>query len=243
MRPERTGDGYAVVSLDDVEWGSSPGGPRRVSLTAALGATELTVDACRFASGDAYSLPANPEQLHVPLDAAEPVDVEGIGAVRVGGLARVPAGVAGTVRGAGPATVLLVGAPVDPTPDAAPVGVATDEMAFSVPATSAVATAFLTPVLGCAGMKVNVRRLEPGQAVPSHMEGDQEELFVPVAGPASMLIAGERHPTPIGTLARVAPAVPRGAVNDGADTAVWVMVGAPPTGGPTGWDPGAEILE
>ncbi|MFB6353219.1 MAG: cupin domain-containing protein [Halobacteriales archaeon] len=124
-----------------------------------------------------------------------------------------------------------------------PTAVDLDDAAFVVPETSDVATAFPTDPLGCAGMKANARRLAPGQAVPAHTEGDQEELFVPVRGPASIRIAGERFDTPPGTVARVAPEVPRSAVNPAGTDAVWVMVGAPPTGGPRDWDPGAEVVE
>lgn len=92
-------------------------------------------------------------------------------------------------------------------------------------------------------MKVNARLLEPGDVVPYHTEGDQEELFVPVSGPAAMRIADTTYETPPGTVTRVAPTVPRSALNNGDSDALWVMVGAPPTGGPDEWDPGAEILD
>lgn len=58
-----------------------------------------------------------------------------------------------------------------------------------------------------------------------------------------MRIADTTDETPPGTVVRVAPTVPRSALNNGETDAVWVMFGAPPTGGPDEWDPGAEILE
>jgi len=36
---------------------------------------------------------------------------------------------------------------------------------------------------------------------------------------------------------------PRSARHDGPDTATWLMFGAPPSGGPTDWAPGATILQ
>lgn len=92
-------------------------------------------------------------------------------------------------------------------------------------------------------MKANVRRLDPGQAVPYHTEGSQEELFVPLDGAGRLLVAGETHEVEPGSVGRVAPDVPRSAVNSGSLAVHWLMVGAPPTGGPDEWDPGAEILE
>ena len=116
-------------------------------------------------------------------------------------------------------------------------------VAFAPPATSDVPIARLTATLGCAGMKVNVRRLAPGQIVPYHVEGSQEELFVPLDGPGTVRIDDEIHHVPAGGVARVAPPVPRSVTNESAESRRWFMVGAPPTGGPDEWDPGAEILE
>jgi quercetin dioxygenase-like cupin family protein len=236
------GDGFGVVGLDDLPWTRHTGETAWATLTAALGATETQVDAVRLGVDDAVRLPVDPEQLLVVLAGA--ITVTGVDpAVAHPGLALVPAGGAGQLETADAATVLVVRATADADPDAAPCAVDLDAVPFEVPSTSDVATAFLTGPLGCAGMKVNARRLEPGQAVPYHTEGDQEELFVPVVGPASMRIDDASFATPPGTVARVAPDVPRSAVNDGDTETLWVMVGAPPTGGPTDWDPGAEILE
>jgi quercetin dioxygenase-like cupin family protein len=160
------------------------------------------------------------------------------------GVACVPAGTAARVGASAPAAVLVVAVPADPAPDpaATPRTVDLDACEFAPPATSDVDTARLTARLGCAGTKVNARRLDPGGSVPYHTEGDQEELFVPLSGSTAMRIDGETIPAPPGTVTRVAPPVPRSAVDEG-DGSLWVMVGAPPTGGPTEWDPGAEILE
>lgn len=235
--------GYAVVPLESLAWSADPGGVDRASPTGPLGATEVAVDAYRAQPGGRFDPPAALETLLVPLRAAGPLAIRGATTLPPTGVARVPAGVEASVRSEAGATVLVVGAPADPAPDDGVMVFDLDDAGFVVPETSDVATAFLTGPLGCAAMKVNARRLDPGQAVPYHTEGDQEEVFVPVRGPASMRIAGEAHETPVGTVVRVAPDVPRSAVNDGDAPARWVMVGAPPTGGPTGWDPGAEVVE
>ncbi|PSP85093.1 hypothetical protein BRC83_04075 [Halobacteriales archaeon QS_1_68_17] len=94
-----------------------------------------------------------------------------------------------------------------------------------------------------AGMKANFRRLPPGRAVPYHTEGTQEELFVPLGGPGWLRAGGETHRMAAGSVARVAPATPRAAVNEGDADRVWFMIGTPPTGGPDEWDPGAEAVE
>ena len=201
----------------------------------------MRVDGLRLAAGGTVTLAEALEQLVVPLEGA--IDLEGAGAVGRPGLARVPAGVAGRLRARADATALVIGAPAPAEPGAATVALDLDAVDYVVPETSDVAIAFLTGPLGCAGTKANARRLEPGQAVPYHTEGDQEELFVPVEGPAAIRVADATHRLEVGAVARVAPAVPRSALNDGDRPARWVMVGAPPTGGPTGWDPGAETLE
>ncbi len=232
-------DGFATASLDELAAGAED----RCSVTATLGCTEVGVDAHRLAAGETAGLPTREEVLCVPVEGSEPLVLDSSVAVPPAGVGRAPAGRECSVRCEGVATVVVVRAPAEPDPGSVPTAVDVESSEFATPPTSDVATAHLTEALGCTGTKVNARLLEPGQAVPYHTEGDQEELFVPVRGPAAMRIAGERRRTPPGTVTRVAPSVPRSAVNDGDTDALWIMVGAPPTGGPTGWDPGAEILE
>jgi len=238
--------GYATASLDGVEWCSGGDGPARASLTGPLGCTETAVDAYRFATGDAVTLPSAPEQLCLPVAASGPL-LLGDGAELSGrGVGCIPAGTASRIRASDSASLFVVAAAADPGPGAAgespPVIVDLDDCEFAPPATSDVDTARLTARLGCEGTKVNARRLAPGGSVPYHTEGDQEELFVPLSGSIAMRVADETIPTPPGTVTRVAPPVPRSAVDRG-DGSLWIMIGAPPTGGPTEWDPGAEILE
>ncbi len=243
--------GYATVSIDDV----ADGPPARNSFTDALGCTETTVDGHRLAAADGVPLPRSPETLCVPIDADGPIrlvvdgaTVDGTGEAGAvdcppSGVARVPAGVGCRLHAPAGASVVAVGAPAEPAPGERPTVVDLEGCSFPQPSTSTIGTARLTAPLGATGMKVNARILEAGEHVPYHTEGDQEELFVPVRGPATMRIDGERVETPVGTVTRVAPPVPRSAANEGDEAARWLMVGAPPTGDPDGWDPGAVILE
>lgn len=92
-------------------------------------------------------------------------------------------------------------------------------------------------------MKVNARRLKPGDVVPYHAEGTQEELSVPLDGAGTIHVDGQSRPAPTSSGTRVAPTLPRGTVNPGERDQVWLMVGSPPSGSADEWDPGAEIHE
>ena len=237
-----TDGGYGVVGLEGLPWTRHGDGAAWASLTGALGATETAVDAVRLGRGGAVTLAAADEQLLIPLDGQVAIDGPD-DALRHPGLARVPAGVEGGLRADAAATLLVVSAAAEPAESEPPVVLDLDALEYEVPSTSTITTAFLTGPLGLAGMKANARRLEPGQHVPAHTEGDQEELFVPLRGPAALGIEGEAHAMGVGDVGRVAPPVPRSASNPGEEPALWVMVGAPPTGEDDWWDPGAEILE
>ena len=241
-----TGSGYASVSLDSVESTAGPDATsvdtRTATFTTRLGCQHTTVAGYRLRDGDSVELSAEEEQVCVPIGGSESLTLGETVTVPPDGVGRIPAGVTGPVRSDGAVSLFVVGAAASPTPDALPEAISLGDRSFTLPSTSDIATARLTEVLGCHGMKVNARVLEPGDVVPYHTEGDQEELFVPVSGPASMRIADTTYETPPGTVVRVAPEVPRSALNDGTTDAVWVMFGAPPTGGPDEWDPGAEIL-
>ncbi|WP_255194056.1 cupin domain-containing protein [Natronobeatus ordinarius] len=234
--------GYASVSIDAVEvpGDGEPLGHR--SFTDELGCSTTTVDGYRVPAGGTVPLSGAPEQLCLPIDADGPISLEGVD-VPPSGVARLPAGVEGTLSCSGPTAVVVIGAPVESTAADDPIAVDLEACDYAPPSTSSIETARLTARLGCAGVKVNARLLDPGDHVPYHTEGEQEELFVPVRGPATMRIDDDSFETPVGTITRVAPPVPRSAVNDGDREACWVMIGAPPTGGPSEWDPGAEILE
>ncbi|MEA5387882.1 cupin domain-containing protein [Haloarculaceae archaeon H-GB2-1] len=101
----------------------------------------------------------------------------------------------------------------------------------------------LTRPLDATELKVNVRRLRPGDEIPLHVHGTQEEAFVPLDGPGRMRVADEEISVPAGAVFTVPPSTPRGAVNRGDEPRDWLMVGAPPTGGPEQWGVDYEILE
>lgn len=229
--------GFASVSVENVRV-PDVGDATTVSWTDDLGARHTDIEAFRIDGGE-ISIPGDGEHLVIPLR----------GELRRGNGRRVSPGellFAATretldLRANRPTDGFVIGAAAGEGEGV--VQLSLEECPFEVPATSDIATAWLTEALGCAGMKVNARRLDPGQRVPYHTEGDQEELFIPVAGPAAMRLDDHVLATPVGTVARVAPTVPRSADNPGEEPAVWIMVGAPPTGGPREWDPGSEILE
>ena len=210
-------------------------------LTDVLGCSHTTVKASRLLPDEPLSLTGTHEQLIIPIDTTELLAVDGVDIPPIG-VAFAPVGLDVVVTCRSPVSILIISTPGDPTSDAVSVN-DLEDASFPLPTTSDVGTERLTRALGCTGMKVNARRLNPGQHVPYHTEGEQEELFIPVQGPARMRFAGEERETPVGSVTRVPPAVPRSAKNTGDEPAVWVMIGAPPTGGPEEWDPGATILE
>lgn len=238
------GEGYGVASVPGTEEGREEDAVGHSPLTESLGCTELRVDAYQLESGAPMGEATDRERVVVPLGLGSAVSLDDAVDVSPRVVGRVPPGATCPVHEKRTITVVVVSAPA-PTAEGGsdPTAIDLDAVEYAVPPTSDVATAHLTARLGCTGMKANARILEPGQAVPTHTEGTQEELFVPIDGPASMRIDGEAVATPPGTLVRVAPATPRSAINDGDTDALWLMFGAPPTGGPTEWDPGATILE
>ena len=241
MTEHHTDDpGFSIVTLGHADWTDREGG-RRVSLTDRLGCSDTSVVAYRTRGDGEVSLPPESERLCVPvggggtLTASEPV---ALGATSV---ALVPAGCPAALGGE--TTWLVVSAEVDATPDGDPALLDLRSLEYRETATSSIPTARLTEPLGCRGMKVNARRLGPGSVVPYHTEGSQEELFVPLDANGTVRIGGETYVAPQGSVTRVAPEVPRSAVNPTEEDALWLMIGAPPTGAPDEWDPGAEDHE
>lgn len=230
--------GFATAKLDDV-----PSSPPEFDLTSILGCDATSVTGYRLASGDSVSCTNDHESLVVPLTRGGELQIAGAEPCPYGDIAMVPVGTASDVSCVTATAVIVVSAPPQSAASAASNVVELAECTFVLPETSDIATAWLTDQLGVTGMKVNARMLHPGQHVPYHTEGTQEELFVPIAGPAAMRIDDEKFETPPGTVVRVAPEIPRSALNPGDEDALWIMIGAPPTGDSTGWDPGAKILE
>lgn len=236
-----TSAGFGLASLD-AEDGAAASSDVLVSLTEELGCTELRVDGYRLTERNATDLRPGRERVVVPLDGAGPVLLDGRYEIPTGGIGRLAPDRPCTLGAAGDVDALVVSATADA--DATEPRILDVETAeYVMPSTSDVVTAHLTVPLGCTGMKVNARVLEPGQAVPPHTEGRQEELFVPLDESASMRVGDDRLSTPTGTVVRVAPDTVRSACNGGSTDARWLMFGAPPTGGPSEWDPGAAIVE
>ena len=231
---------YGVARVAVHEDGTVPANVHR-SLTEALGAEKLAVDAYRLADGRTVDLLPGCERVVLPLAGSTPVSLDGRFTIEPGSVGRLAPDRPCTLGG--DATVLVVSVRTADADTTEPVIVDLDAVDYVTPTTSTVETAFLTGTLGCTGMKVNARVLEPGQWVPRHVEGSQEELFVPLSTGAAMSVGDERFETPPGTAVRVAPDSPRSARNDGETDARWLMFGAPPTGGPTEWDPGARVVE
>ncbi|MEF8904165.1 MAG: cupin domain-containing protein [Haloarculaceae archaeon] len=227
---------YAIVSGAEIDWPSDG----RVSLTDSLGCAETQVELFRPGENGSVAASTEREGVCVPLEASGRIVANKRVTVPSKGVACVPAGMGASLRGGG--TWLMVSATTDASPGELTVVDSTD-VRFAPPSTSTIDIARLTTRLGCTSMKVNLRRLEPGEAVPYHTEGSQEELFVPLDGPGKILINEERYTMTAGSVSRVAPKTPRSVVNDGEEQRTWFMVGAPPTGDADNWDPGAEILD
>ncbi len=82
--------------------------------------------------------------------------------------------------------------------------------------------------------------IAPGASIPEHDETgrDQEEVFIVLSGSPTMVIEGEDHPAPAGTLVRLDPELRRTMRNEGAEAAVVLVVSAPCSSGyePMGWN-------
>lgn len=232
---------YSSVSLADLEpTGAEPG---YQDLTPALGCSDTRVEGYRIPAEHEITLAAEDEQVVVPLNADQPLELGNDHGLPHPGVACVPAEIPSTLRTPTDCLLAVISTTPEPSTDSRIIVVDLAQTEFKQPETSTILTARLTAPLECHGVKVNARLLQPGQHVPYHTEGTQEELFIPVRGPSAMRIDDTTHDTPVGTVTRVAPPVPRSAVNPGTVDGLWVMVGAPPTGGPDDWDPGATTLE
>jgi quercetin dioxygenase-like cupin family protein len=86
---------------------------------------------------------------------------------------------------------------------------------------------------------MNVVELPPGESIPEHDETgrDQEEVFLTLAGEATVVIDGAEHPAPAGTFVRLDPEPRRTVVNHSEADATVLIVSAPRTSGyvPLDW--------
>jgi uncharacterized cupin superfamily protein len=93
--------------------------------------------------------------------------------------------------------------------------------------------------LGLAAFGLNLVDIEPGERIPEHDETgrDQEEVFIVIAGDATIVIDGVEHDLPGGALARLAPELRRTVVNTGSRPVRLLIASAPRTSGyePMGW--------
>lgn len=93
--------------------------------------------------------------------------------------------------------------------------------------------------LGVESFGLNLLELPPGETIPEHdeLERDQEEVFVVLAGEATMMIDGEPHAAPAGTYVRLDPALRRTVRNESGEPAEILIVSAPRTSGytPMSW--------
>jgi uncharacterized cupin superfamily protein len=93
--------------------------------------------------------------------------------------------------------------------------------------------------LGLQAFGLNLVDVPPGRQIPEHDERarDQEEVFFVLSGSPTLVVDGEDHPAPVGTLARLDPEPRRTVRNDGDDMATVLIASAPRTSGyaPMDW--------
>jgi mannose-6-phosphate isomerase-like protein (cupin superfamily) len=86
---------------------------------------------------------------------------------------------------------------------------------------------------------VNIVEIGSGEQIPEHdeIDRDQEEVFLVLGGDATLVIDGEDHAAPTGTLARLDPEHKRTVRNDSAQPAEVLIVSAPRSSGyqPMSW--------
>jgi uncharacterized cupin superfamily protein len=89
--------------------------------------------------------------------------------------------------------------------------------------------------LGLEAFGINIVDVPAGGQIPEHDElgRDQEEVFFVLGGAAMLVIDGEDHPAPAGTLARLDPEHRRTVRNDGEEPASVLILSAPRTSGYT----------
>jgi uncharacterized cupin superfamily protein len=79
--------------------------------------------------------------------------------------------------------------------------------------------------LGVTTFGLNAITLQPGQVGRIHRHARQEEVYLVLEGELSLLVEGEEHRLPHGTLARVAPGVRRQLVNRRPERLVLLALG------------------
>ena len=94
--------------------------------------------------------------------------------------------------------------------------------------------------LGLQAFGVNLVDIPPGEQIPEHdeIERDQEEVFFILQGTPTLVVDGEDHPAPAGSLARLDPEHTRTVRNDGEEPASVLIASAPQGSGyePMEWN-------
>ena len=93
--------------------------------------------------------------------------------------------------------------------------------------------------LGVTSFGINLVTIEPGKDIPEHVETerDQEEVYIVLAGEATVVVDGAEHAAPAGTYARIDPERRRTVRNVGDGPLELLMVSAPRSSGyePMSW--------
>ena len=93
--------------------------------------------------------------------------------------------------------------------------------------------------LGTGAFGYNLVEIAPGGQIPEHDESGsgQVELYLILAGEATMRLDGEDHPAPAGTFASIEPAATRTILNRSGAPVTAMLIGVQPEGGyePMSW--------
>src|SRR3954454_24629112 len=87
--------------------------------------------------------------------------------------------------------------------------------------------------LGLTAFGMNVVDIAPGDQIPEHdeTERDQQEVFVVVSDAPSIMIAGQAHDLPAGSMPRLDPHLTPTVLTPGPETARVLIVSAPRSSG------------
>jgi quercetin dioxygenase-like cupin family protein len=80
--------------------------------------------------------------------------------------------------------------------------------------------------LGAESLGINQIVLQPGQRMRVHRHERQEEIYFVVAGTLTLIVEGEEHSIPSGSLARVGPHTRRQIGNRGSEPVLLLALGA-----------------
>jgi uncharacterized cupin superfamily protein len=93
--------------------------------------------------------------------------------------------------------------------------------------------------LGASAFGFNLVEIGPGGQIPEHDEAEsgQVELYVILAGEATLRLDDAEHPAPAGTFASIEPPVSRTILNRSEAPVTALLVGVDPAGGyePMSW--------